>query len=341
METFTRWLEKNLVPDGVVRQGIRVLLQQRLREERLLHRNPEYKWTFLEDLRKKEIAEQAPAANEQHYEVPTEFYLEVLGSNLKYSSCLFANEKTSLEDAEEEMLLRTVQRGKLQDGMEVLDLGCGWGSVTLYIAKHYPNCKITSLSNSWTQKKFIDGVCEAKGYRNVTVKTGDVSEWMAKSRFDRVFSVEMFEHMKNYEKLMEKISTWLKPRGLFFVHHFCHREFIYHFESEGAGNWMGKHFFTGGTMPSDDTLLYFQKHLSHVDTWKVNGKHYSRTLECWLQKMDSKIERVRAILRSTYGEKDAVRFEAYWRTFFMACSELFRYSDGWEWYVVHHLFQKK
>eukprot|EP00188_Purpureofilum_apyrenoidigerum_P000065 Plantae.Rhodophyta-Purpureofilum_apyrenoidigerum.ctg1023.p1 GENE.Plantae.Rhodophyta-Purpureofilum_apyrenoidigerum.ctg1023~~Plantae.Rhodophyta-Purpureofilum_apyrenoidigerum.ctg1023.p1 ORF type:complete len:342 (-),score=62.59 Plantae.Rhodophyta-Purpureofilum_apyrenoidigerum.ctg1023:336-1361(-) len=341
MERLTQLLEKNVLPDRLVRRGIRMLLQQRLQEEEVLHRDPGYKWKFLEDLRSRDIAEQAPAANEQHYEVPTEFYLEVLGPNLKYSSCLFANDRTSLEDAEEEMLLRTVQRCKLEDGMDVLDLGCGWGSVTLYIAKHYPKCRITSLSNSWTQKKFIDGVCEAKGYRNVTVETGDVTKWTSRSRFDRVFSVEMFEHMKNYEKLMEKISTWLKPKGLLFVHHFCHREFIYHFESEGAGNWMGKYFFTGGTMPSDDTLVSFQRDLVHVNTWKVNGNHYSRTLEYWLQKMDARIERVRSILHSTYGEDNAVRFEAYWRTFFMACSELFRFRDGWEWYVVHHLFQKR
>uniref|UniRef100_A0A7S3E8R0 Methyltransferase domain-containing protein n=1 Tax=Rhodosorus marinus TaxID=101924 RepID=A0A7S3E8R0_9RHOD len=341
MNTANAVLERNAVPDWILRAGIRRLLGQRLEMEKERSRNPEYKWSFMEELRKLDIAVQMDSANEQHYQVPTEFYLLVLGPCLKYSSCYFPNASTTLEEAEEEMLLKTVQRGDLKDGMDVLDLGCGWGSLTLYIAKNYPKCKITSVSNSWTQKKHIDSICNERNYKNVRVETADVNSWTTKSRFDRVFSIEMFEHMKNYEKLMQKVASCLKTNGKLFVHYFCHREYIYHFESDGPSNWMGKYFFSGGTMPSDDTLLYFQKHLAHENTWKVNGNHYSKTLEAWLQLMDTNIDQIRPTLVTAYGQDSAVKFEAYWRTFFMACSELFKYNDGFEWYVVHHVFVKR
>jgi cyclopropane-fatty-acyl-phospholipid synthase len=223
----------------------------------------------------------------------------------------------------------------------VLDLGCGWGSLTLYIAEKYPNCKITSVSNSKTQKEHIDGVCKEKGFKNVTVITQDMNEFSINQTFDRLMSVEMLEHMKNYEVLFSRFAKYMKEDSLFFIHIFTHIEYAYAFEVKDDTDWMSKYFFTGGQMPSDDLFLYFQKDLVLQNHWRVNGQHYQKTSEAWLSKMDSNQDKIMPIFESTYGKENAVKWWVYWRVFYMACAELWGYKGGEEWLVSHYLFSKR
>jgi cyclopropane-fatty-acyl-phospholipid synthase len=338
-------LERNSMPDWLLRIGIRRLLVERLQGEAgpTVEEDMRRKLAIVRELAESDIAIAQEKANEQHYELPTEFFLKVLGPRRKYSSCYFETSDASLASAEDSMLRLYCQRAGLVDGMNVLDLGCGWGSLTLYIAEHYPNCKITGLSNSWTQREFIEGEARTSGYDNVTVVTADVAKVLsvASGPFDRIFSIEMFEHMSSYEALLEKVSKWLKPDGRLFVHVFVHAKFAYRFETEGPSNWMGRYFFTGGTMLSDDLLHFFQKDVELIDRWRVDGRHYAQTSEYWLQNMDRNIVAIRPILRATYGVAHAAKWEAYWRTFFISVAELFGCNSGSEWYVSHYLFKPR
>lgn len=279
-------------------------------------------------------------ANDQHYEVPAEFFHLILGPYLKYSSCLWADDTTDLAESETNMLQLYCHRSQLTDGMTVLDLGCGWGSVAFYVAQNYPKCKVVGLSNSVNQKDFIMNTAAEKGLSNVEIFTGDIAVFQREDfagRFDRIISIDMFEHMKNYEKLLEKLSLWMKPGAKLFVHIITHRYYAYHFEK----GWMARTFFTGGTMPSHDLLVHFQRDLVLEDRWAINGKHYSRTLEAWLQKLDAKYEQVKPILDKTYGVDHSARWFVNWRMFFLVCSEAFGFNDGKEWIVSHYLFTKR
>lgn len=340
-------LERNAAPDWLMRVGIRRLLRERLAGEAgsSIEDEMRRKMVMIESLYESEIAVKQEKANEQHYELPTEFFLLTLGKRRKYSSCYFESPYASLDAAEESMLRLYCQRADLKDGMTVLDLGCGWGSLTLYIAENYPRCKVTGVSNSWTQREFIEREARESNFSNVHIVTGDITKLEklegAPSSFDRIFSIEMFEHMKNYGALLAKISRWLKPQSKLFVHVFSHVKYAYHFETEGASNWMGRHFFSGGTMPSDDLFCFFQDHVKVVNRWRVDGRHYAQTAEYWLQNMDRNIDKIRPILRSTYGESEAVKWTAFWRTFFLAVAELFGFNNGQEWCVSHYLFEKR
>ena len=323
MSAVDRVLEFDVVPERLLRAGIRANLGQRLRTER--RKSMRERETYVDGLREAPIALQPAKANEQHYEEPPEFFELVLGPRLKYSSCLWENETSTLADAEEEMLAVTCERAGLEDGMDILDLGCGWGSLSLYAAERYPGSRITAVSNSHRQRAWI----QARAPANVSVVTADANELELDGLFDRVVSVEMFEHMRNYEALMAKVASLLRPDGRLFVHLFCHSELAYPY----ASGWMARNFFTAGQMPSESLLLEFQRDMELVERWRVSGEHYARTSEAWLKRLaanEAEIER-------RWGKA----FLARWRVFFLACAELFGYRDGTEWLVAHYLFRPR
>jgi len=330
-------LEKNLLPDWLIRIGIRRLLAQRLREEAARYDRAAY----VADLKTRSLAEQTAAANEQHYEVPTRFYQLCLGPRLKYSGCLYPTGREPLAQAEEAMLALYAERAQLADGQRILELGCGWGSLCLYNAEKFPRARITAISNSRTQKEFIDAEAKRRGLTNLEIITCDINTFdPAPAQFDRVVSIEMFEHLKNYRLLFANISRWLKPGGLLFTHIFTHSRLSYHFVARDASDWMTRYFFTGGQMPAHDLLPQFQDDLKLVADWKINGTHYQRTAEHWLKNMDTHRAEILPLFAETYGAAHATKWWAYWRVFYMSCAELWRYRAGEEWLVSHYLFKK-
>jgi len=335
-------LEKNLVPDFLLRNGIRQLLTQRLIDETHgdVEQNQFHFIALLEKLRQSPIAVNTQEANEQHYEIPTLFYQMVLGKNLKYSACYYETGKETLSQAEDKMLATTISRADLKDGLQILELGCGWGSLSLYMAEKYPNSRIVAVSNSKTQKEFIDLEAKKRGINNLSIITCNINDFQTDMKFDRVVSVEMFEHTRNYEVLMQKVANFLTTGGKLFVHIFTHRNYTYLFEEKDESDWMSKYFFTGGTMPSDYLLLYFQKQLKIEKHWRVNGKHYAQTSKHWLQNMDKHKAEITPLFEQTYGKDQALKWWVYWRIFFMSCAELWGYNEGNEWFVSHYLFVK-
>ena len=336
------FLDRGVLPDPLIRAGIRRLLRQRLVEEDRgsVEANQQAILDWVDVCRQGPIALLTEAANEQHYEVPAAFYEAVLGSHLKYSSGLWAPGVTELDVAEAAMLDLYTTRAELVDGMRILDLGCGWGSLSLYLAERYPSSQIVGVSNSASQRTFILQRAAARGLTNVRIETCNVNELAVEGTFDRVLSIEMFEHMRNYEELLRRVSELLRPKGKLFVHIFVHKDFAYPFETEGDDNWMGRYFFSGGQMPSDHLLLYFQKHLATESHWRVNGKHYAKTAEAWLQRLDAHKADLAPTFATAYGS-DAKRMMIYWRVFFMACAELWGFRGGREWFVSHYLFAKR
>ncbi|KAI1331942.1 methyltransferase [Xylariaceae sp. FL0255] len=332
-------LDNGYLPHAVIRVGIRRQLAQRLEEIKssTFASTVQRKMTYIDLLRTRPIAIETDTANTQHYEVGTGVLVEMLGPRMKYSSCLYPKGGETLAQAEVAMLQTYIEKAGLKDGMDILDLGCGWGSGALYFAEMLPKSNITAFSNSRTQKEYIDSKAKEKGLSNLKVITGNVVDYeFEKESFDRVVSIELFEHMKNYEQLMAKVARALKPGGKLFVHIFNHKTTPYDYE-EG---WMTTHFFTGGTMPSADLLLYFQKDLKIEKQWWVNGKHYSKTCEHWLSNMIANKKKIWPHLIATYGEENATMWYNRWQIFYMACSELFAYEGGDTWGVSHYLFEK-
>ena len=334
--------ERGWLPDALIRIGIRRLCAQRLREE--LAGDSAAFWERqrgrLDELRTSPVAIHTDAANAQHYELPPRFFELCLGKRLKYSSCCFSPGVDSLDSAEEAMLALYAERAQLSDGQEILELGCGWGSLTLWMAERFPHSRITAVSNSRPQRAFIQTHCRERGLDNVHVITEDVNRLrLDTGRFDRTVSIEMFEHLRNYDILLGRIASWLRPGGKLFVHIFCHRELLYPFETEGDDNWMGRHFFTGGLMLSADTLLWFQHDLRIEEQWRLSGTHYEKTANAWLANQDAHRDEVLDVLAQTYGA-DARVWHQRWRMFWMACAELFGYHDGNEWLVAHYRFAK-
>ena len=342
LRSLIELVESGHIPDLLTRAGIRLLLLQRLREQ--AQEGPDQEWqammTFVEEMRQSPIALHTQEANEQHYELPSRFFELVLGPHLKYSCCHFPEGVTELEHAEASMLTLTCERAQLQDGQQILELGCGWGSLSLWMAKHYPNSSILAVSNSRPQREFIESRAQELGLTNLSVQTCDMNDFTTEQHFDRVVSVEMFEHMRNWQSLLERISNWLKPEGKLFIHIFSHRRYAYAFSSEGDSNWMGRYFFTGGIMPSNDLLLYFQKDLLLEQHWVLSGVHYQRTADAWLQMMDSQKGEILQTFRETYGKDADVWFQR-WRMFFLATSEVWGFRGGNEWLISHYLFNNQ
>lgn len=335
-------ISSGLVPDFIIRSGIRKLLKDRIREitPPRPHSVTEVKAKFVEMMKSSPLAVHTRDANEQHYEVPTDFYLYALGPRLKYS-CAYFDEGDTLASAEIKMLERTVKMAKISSGDNVLELGCGWGSLTLFIAEQFPDCHITGVSNSATQKKYIEQKARDKGLNNITIVTADMNQFNTDEKFDRIVSVEMFEHMRNYEMLLSRISDWLKPKGTLFVHIFVHKSTPYLFEVKDDTDWMSKYFFSGGMMPSDDIFTYFQDKFTLTEHVRYSGTHYAQTSEEWLKNTDRNKQQIMEIFEKHYGAKEAPKWFEYWRIFFMACAELFRYDNGREWFVSHYLMEKR
>jgi cyclopropane-fatty-acyl-phospholipid synthase len=335
-------VERGLVPDALTRLAIRRLCRARLNETGAAATDVRRQDAdFHASLRQGPIAPLPEKANEQHYELPPEFFAAVLGPRRKYSCCYFADRDTSLAEAEEAALAITCERARLADGQEILELGCGWGSLTLWMAERYPYARIMAVSNSRPQRGWIVGEAAARGLKNVRVITADMNDFEADAgRFDRVVSVEMFEHMRNYDRLLANIARWLRSDGKLFVHLFCHRDRCYPFETAGADNWMGRHFFSGGIMPSADLLRQFNRDLTVVRHQVWNGDHYRRTAEAWLARLDAARDDVLQILRQDATSAEARRRFQRWRVFFLAVAELFGYDGGEQWFVSHYLLER-
>jgi cyclopropane-fatty-acyl-phospholipid synthase len=336
-------LETNLLPDPIVRIGIRRLLARRRREEtapteaeqRARHAR------FAAALGTMPIAINTHDSKAQHYEVPTEFYRRVLGPRLKYSCCWFDRGDETLAEAEEAMLRRYAERAQFADGQTILELGCGWGSLALWLAERFPRARIVGVSHSRTQKTFIDAEAGRRGLRNVAIVTSDMNDFeFPAATYDRVVSIEMFEHMKNWPRLLSGIARSLRPSGLCFLHIFTHRKFSYHFVARDATDWMSRYFFTGGMMPSESLIAQFQDDLRLESQWRVSGRHYQRTARLWLANMDANQTALWPLFEQTYGS-EAKKWWSYWRVFFMACEELWGCRGGDEWTVSHYLLSKR
>ena len=329
--------ERRLLPDALVRAGIRRLLHERLREESSRASTGDRQRRINELFATGPIAIETDAANEQHYEVPVELFQRMLGPHLKYSSCWWDAGCTALGEAEEAMLGLTSERAEIRDGQRILELGCGWGSLTLWLAEHYPESTVVAISNSHSQQAFIQQRCRERKLANVDVRVCNAAELTLDEQFDRVVSVEMFEHMRNWQQLLSNIAGWLVPDGKCFLHTFCHRELFYPFTVDGRADWMAKHFFSGGVMPSYDLPRQLDMPLQVEQQWEVNGKHYAKTCRSWLENLDQAADGIVSTFATDLGVAGAKRQLARWRMFVMACEELFAFNEGDEWFVSHAL----
>jgi len=334
-------MERGLIPEALVRMGIRAICRERISEQSgTPEQESERLQSFIERVKREPIAVLTEKANEQHYELPPEFFNLALGKHRKYSSCFYKTGTETLDQAEADMLALSAARAEIVDGHSILELGCGWGSMTLWLAEHFPRSSVVGVSNSAPQREFILGEAAKRGLKNIEIITADMNSFSIERQFDRVVSIEMFEHMRNYERLMQRVASWLKPGGALFVHIFTHHRFAYFYETEGSTNWMGRYFFSGGTMPSDDLLIYFQQSLVIDKHWRNSGMHYAHTANAWARNMEERRAEIMPILERTYGAKDARRWFYRWKTFFLACAELFGFNQGREWLVSHYLFRK-
>ncbi len=336
------WVEQGLVPDGVVRMGIRRLLKARLNELAADDADAAATLTaqFVDAMRRSPLALLPEKANEQHYEVPSGFFVSVLGPHRKYSGCYWPEGVDTLKAAEAAALRVSCERAGLANGQDILELGCGWGSLTLWMAERYPGSRITALSNSHSQRAFIEGQAASRGLRNVSVITCDMNDFDTEGRFDRVVSIEMFEHLRNWAEAFARVRSWLKPGGRFFMHVFANRSTPYAFVERDASDWMSRHFFSGGMMPSDELALHFQDDLRLLNRWRWDGRHYARTSEAWLRNMDSQRSTAMPVFEQVYGA-DAPVWWMRWRLFFMSCAELFAFDGGQQWWVSHYLFERR
>ena len=341
-DTFIDFAERGLMPDFFIRAGIRNLCRKRLQQCKTddCEANAQLVEDYIRSVDQAPLAVLTDKANEQHYEVPAAFYHRVLGQNLKYSSCYFEDFVSDLTTAENKALELTCEHADLEDGQQILELGCGWGSLSLWMAKNFPKSKITSVSNSNSQREYIMGQAKERNLKNLKVITADVNSFESDKTYDRVVSVEMFEHVRNHRGLFQRIYSWLNPDGKLFTHVFCHRSTSYPFEVEGEDDWMSKHFFSGGTMPADELFLRISGSLELETRWRWSGIHYAKTSECWLENLDRNQSEVLELFKNEMNPEQAKRTFHRWRIFFLACAETFGFANGQEWWVSHYLFRK-
>ncbi len=340
--TVLNIVERGWIPDWLIRHGIRTRLRRTLAalpqhdcEAALRHT-----LDFIAKMDASAIAEVPQRANEQHYEVPAEFFAQVLGPQRKYSSGYWPAGVTTLAEAEEASLQATAEHAGIADHMRVLELGCGWGAFSLWAARRFPNSQFVAVSNSHSQRAWIESQIAAESLTNLEIITADMNQFAPQTSVDRIVSIEMFEHMRNWRALFSRVHDWLTPDGQCLIHVFCHRTLPYVYDDRGLDDWMSHYFFAGGIMPSDDLPLYLHDHLRVVDRWRWNGQHYAHTLNAWLAQMDHARAAVWPILETTYGVEQAACWWMRWRLFFMACAELFAFNRGQEWWVSHYLLQK-
>ena len=335
--------EHGWIPESLIRLGIRRL--SRDRDASLPPKNGEnleaYIKAFIQAMAESPVAVLTEKANEQHYELPPEFFELVLGKQRKYSCCLWESDTRSLDEAEEISLRVTAEHADLKDGQAILELGCGWGSLSLWMARHYPNSTILGVSNSHSQRESIMARARAEGLTNLEIVTCDMNDFATEGHFDRVVSVEMFEHMRNWQALMGRIAGWLNPDGRFFMHVFTHAQAPYLFEVQDANDWMSEYFFSGGMMPSLDLAPRVATALELDQQWTISGEHYRKTSDAWLSNMAAHRTRLMAILETTYGKHQTRLWWHRWRIFFLACSELFGYAQGEVWPIGHYRFRKR
>jgi cyclopropane-fatty-acyl-phospholipid synthase len=333
-------IERGVIPDGLLRRGIRHFLARELARQA---RGGEAAAAargraLLAELRASPIAIATAEANRQHYALPPEFFVHILGPRLKYSCAYWPDPVRDLGAAEGSMLELYAERAALADGQEILELGCGWGSLCLWLAGRYPGARVLAVSNAGPQRDFILARAAERGLRNLQVVTGDMNDFDPGRRFDRVLSIEMLEHMRNYELLFARIARWLEPAGFFFAHVFAHDRYAYAFRSDDPADWIGRHFFAGGLMPAVDLFRHFQRDLELRTVWRVNGRHYARTAEAWLANLDRHRTALAPICARVYGPAQSRAWLENWRVFFLSCAELWGYRGGEEWLVAHYLF---
>jgi cyclopropane-fatty-acyl-phospholipid synthase len=333
VSTIIETAERVPLPDVIIRAAIRRLCSRSA--VKLADGSAARDAAFAHEMAARAIAEHTDAANIQHYEVPAPFFAQVLGPTRKYSSCFYKAGSSTLREAEEEALRQTVEHAALADGQSILELGCGWGSLSLFMARQFPQSRIVAVSNSNSQREYILAEAAARGLTNLRVITSDMNGFDPGRKFDRIISVEMFEHMMNWRELLSRVHAWLQPDGRFFMHIFTHRAGSYLFDRADREDWIAQHFFTGGVMPSHHLIRQYADLFKVEKEWRWSGTHYQRTALDWLSNFDAHAGEVEAVLRTVYGP-DTNLWMRRWRWFFLATAGLFGYADGSEWGVSHY-----